>query len=231
MWADCKAESCRPCRPSDPTSDTVKFDPTRLPQKENVPTAANRDAEEAAAAVAAKKRDHDQQLQREHERAEQRRQAEAKAQKLRAEAEAERVREQRALENARIAAAEQAAAEQERQFQRDESARRMRLAKEQEEQRKQEEQANKDMVDQYLKDNGYGDVNSKRKKYFKYKYPLHSAVKEHNVDMVRRLLRCDADPTLTNSAGQTPRQLAEAMDARAPGEAALADVLVALPSQ
>jgi len=215
MWGNCKSDGCRPCSASDPVSDTVKFDASKLPTPCR---------EEDAAGAAARKRDHEEQLQRDREREEQRRRAEAIAEQRRADAEAERLREQKKLEDARRAR-DEAAAEQARK---DEAARLARVAQQQTEEREQEAQANRAMVEEFLKEHGYDDVNSKRKKHFKYKYPLHTAVK-HKPEMVRRLLRCDADPTLTNSAGKTPRQLAEAMGASVLGSAELADVLSALP--
>jgi len=207
MWGNCKSDGCRPCSGSDPVSDTVKFDASKIPTPCR---------EEAASGAAAHKRNHEEQLQRDREREEQRRRAEAIAEQGRAYAEAERLREQKKLE----AAAEQA--------RRDEVARLARVAQQRTEEREQEAQANRAMVEEFLTEHGYDDVNSKRKKHFKYKYPLHTAVK-HKPDMVRRLLRCDADPTLTNSAGKTPRQLAEAMGASVLGSAELAEVLSALP--
>jgi len=207
MWGNCTSDGCRPCSASDPVSDTVKFDASKIPTPCR---------EEAASGAAAHKRNHEEQLQRDREREEQRRRAEAIAEQGRAYAEAERLREQKKLE----AAAEQA--------RRDEVARLARVAQQRTEEREQEAQANRAMVEEFLTEHGYDDVNSKRKKHFKYKYPLHTAVK-HKPDMVRRLLRCDADPTLTNSAGKTPRQLAEAMGASGLGSAELADVLSALP--
>jgi len=215
MWGNCTSDGCRPCSASDPVSDTVKFDASKIPTPCR---------EEAASGAAAHKRNHEEQLQRDREREEQRRRAEAIAEQRRADAEAERLREQKKLEDARRAA-DEAAAEQARK---DEAARLARVAQQQADEREQEAQANRAMVEEFLKEHGYDDVNSKRKKHFKYKYPLHTAVK-HKPEMVRRLLRCDADPTLTNSAGKTPRQLAEAMGASVLGSAELAEVLSALP--
>merc|ERR1739838_1176051 len=51
---------------------------------------------------------------------------------------------------------------------------------------------------------GLTDVNEKKKGNFgKYSYPLHGAVKQCNVDIVRILLENKADKTLTSSSGQT----------------------------
>jgi len=249
MCCNCTSDDCNPCNTSDPVSDTVVFDISRLKLNANVPTAPNREAvkhsaptaidretAEAAAVAAAHKRNHEEQLQRDNERWEQRRRTEAMAERRRADAGAERLRKQQANgwpmlwcandEDARRAA-DEAAAEQARE---DEVARLVRVEKEQAEQHLQEVQANRHMVEEFLRDNGYEHVNFKRKKHFKYKFPLHTAVKQGKPEMVRRLLRCDADPTLTNSAGKTPLQLAETMGASVPGSAELADMLSALPA-
>jgi len=211
MWGSCSSQGCRPCSASDPVSDTVKFDASKI-----------------VAEADANKRNHQEQLKRDKEREDQRRQAEAIAEQRRADAAAalaeQRLREQKKLDDAQRAA-DEAAAEQARK---DEAARVARVAQQQAEEREQEAQANTAMVEEFLKEHGYSSVNSKRKKHFKYKYPLHTAVK-HKPEMVRRLLRCEADPTLANSAGQTPRQYAEALGASVLGSDELADVLSALP--
>jgi len=51
---------------------------------------------------------------------------------------------------------------------------------------------------------GLTDVNEKKKGNFgKYSYPLHTAVKQCNTEIVRILLENKADKTLTSSSGQT----------------------------
>merc|ERR1712232_636698 len=64
-------------------------------------------------------------------------------------------------------------------------------------------------VDRFLKFKGYAGVNAKRRAGLKSKYPLHSAVKENNPELVALLLNSGADRSLKNSNGCTPLQLAQ----------------------
>jgi len=79
-------------------------------------------------------------------------------------------------------------------------------------QSRQEAQEDQLKVDSFLKANGFADLDSKRKKFFKSFYPLHSAVSQKNADMVQLLLAAGARPTLKNSAGLTALQLAQKLD-------------------
>merc|ERR1712232_6804 len=60
------------------------------------------------------------------------------------------------------------------------------------------------MLAEFLKINGYADVNSKRTKKFRSKFPLHTAAKRVDAHMVSLLLQAGADKTKKNSAGLTP---------------------------
>ena len=51
-------------------------------------------------------------------------------------------------------------------------------------------------------------MNAKRPGLFKFKYPLHTAVKLRDTNMIRVLLAAQADQTLRNSFGETPSELA-----------------------
>jgi len=67
-------------------------------------------------------------------------------------------------------------------------------------------------VNEFLKMHGFkGDVNSKKSysMFKKYKYPLHVAVKEQDVEMVQLLLLEGADQSMKNSSGYTPAEKAE----------------------
>merc|ERR1712014_240652 len=87
-------------------------------------------------------------------------------------------------------------------------AERRRLEEEETARRVDQRQLDDKMVDAYLREKNYADVNALRKSgMFKSKRPLHSAIKDNNAEMVRCLLQANADPSLTDSAGKTARQL------------------------
>lgn len=67
---------------------------------------------------------------------------------------------------------------------------------------------NERMLDDFLSSKGYSSVNAKRTKMFKSKYPLHSAVKDNSLELVKLLLAAQADPSLRSSAGLSPAHLA-----------------------
>merc|ERR1712232_92708 len=89
-----------------------------------------------------------------------------------------------------------------------------RKAEEEEQERLLQEQVARDKakLEAFLKEHGYSGANAKRTKMFKTKYPLHTAVKINDPDMVRILLSAGADGSAKNSAGQTPAQLAKKSD-------------------
>merc|ERR1712183_717702 len=91
----------------------------------------------------------------------------------------------------------------------------------------QQEEEDQTETDKFCKANGFAGVNAKRKKGFGSKYALHSAVKKKDAVMIGRLLRVNADPTLLNSSGQTPYQLADKMNSSG---ADMSEVLAALPA-
>merc|ERR1711879_996965 len=63
----------------------------------------------------------------------------------------------------------------------------------------------------FLKDNGYVDVNRRKGGCCsKGEYPIHTAVRQQNADMVRSLIYCKADVS-KSSNGKTARALAEHM--------------------
>lgn len=81
--------------------------------------------------------------------------------------------------------------------------------------RRQSEEDCKSWVDGYLRRNGYAGINSRRRKpgitsrLFRAKYPLHTAVKQRDANVVRILLWAGAELTMMNSDGLTPLELAE----------------------
>ena len=60
-------------------------------------------------------------------------------------------------------------------------------------------------VAEFMEKHGYFGINKKRRTMFKFKYPLHTAVKYKDTYMIRLLLRLRADPTLKSSSGETPK--------------------------
>jgi hypothetical protein len=247
--------NCYPCSVGDSAQDTVKFDASLMAEhdKENVQTNAvaapcnqKRPREDASTAendtaqallteqeakLAADQMAADVARRQEEERAAKRHEAE----RLQLEA----ARQEKEEADARAAAQ---AAEQHRQEQLREAAEtaerlrqeelrqaaeveRLRQEKEQEEHLAAQRQAAIDKAHAYLTQNRFTDVNALRKSTWKAKRPLHSAVKANDVEIVRCLLLAGADPTLTNSAGQTPCQVAQSLNKNASHAA----VLAALP--
>lgn len=79
-----------------------------------------------------------------------------------------------------------------------------------------EQKQDKEKLAVFLKSHGYAAADVKRKvKLFGYKYPLHSAVKANDAEMVRILMDAGADPAAKNSSGQTPREFATKVDNKA----------------
>lgn len=155
--------------------------------------------EEAAAAAAAEEKRLREEARKAAE-AEARRQAEA-AERMRQEAE-EKARQEEAAAEAAAAeeerqrrAAQQAAAEQ---AMRDRELAAQELAKAEEK------------VSEWCSRHGYKNANTQKKTMRgAAKFPLHTAVKHKDDEMVGMLLRCGADMSKADSKNVTPRQLAE----------------------
>lgn len=200
---------CKACSSSDPTTDTVRVSfPSTVSQEQaqeqekQEPEVAGKTAEaeesarqvaEAAAAEAAARR------------AEEERRLAAEAAERRRIEDEERCRveaEERRRQEEAAARLEQERLERQRQEAAAEEARR---AKEAEDLKK---------LGEFLKQKGYKDVNAKKKSLFSHSFPLHAAVKANDVELVRIMLAQGADPSATNSAGQTARQMAETANKR-----------------
>lgn len=70
------------------------------------------------------------------------------------------------------------------------------------------ERSRREALLSFLKKNGFRDVNSKAGWFFNYRYPLHEAVEQNDVEMVRLLLQNKAKMKLKDANGLTARQLA-----------------------
>jgi len=95
-----------------------------------------------------------------------------------------------------------------------------------EEQRAKEDKEAQERVNAWLKKNGFGSVNAKKKNLMSSLYPLHCAVTQNDSAMVQLLIRFSADPQLANSSKQTPRQLADKLNKKG----SHSEVLAVLPS-
>eukprot|EP00929_Paragymnodinium_shiwhaense_P119700 TRINITY_DN91592_c0_g1_i1.p1 TRINITY_DN91592_c0_g1~~TRINITY_DN91592_c0_g1_i1.p1 ORF type:complete len:418 (-),score=135.53 TRINITY_DN91592_c0_g1_i1:457-1710(-) len=68
----------------------------------------------------------------------------------------------------------------------------------------------KEQVEPFLKAHGYSDVNAAKRTWLgRTKYPLHSAVKENDPEILKLLLQAGADPMVKDSSGSTAAELAE----------------------
>lgn len=232
-WFSCKG----PCAGSDPVSDTVKVDFSKLAsEKENVQPMQVQNKTDEMQKREEKRRAQEELARQQQKEAEQRRQAEEQARRRREEEEAERLRKEKVVrEAAERAAAEAAAAaaaeaaalakaaeEKERLRLEAERAAEEKARQEQEEaeraahleaQRLEEERLAHEKVSSWCKANGFGDMNSKKKSFLGgSKFPLHEAVAKGNEEMVGLMVQLGADKGLKNSKGQTPEDLARKMN-------------------
>eukprot|EP00928_Gymnodinium_smaydae_P010586 TRINITY_DN1398_c0_g1_i1.p1 TRINITY_DN1398_c0_g1~~TRINITY_DN1398_c0_g1_i1.p1 ORF type:complete len:230 (+),score=49.15 TRINITY_DN1398_c0_g1_i1:70-759(+) len=209
--------SCSTCTASDPATDTVRVAlvTPNAEDKENCNT-PNISAEAQLNKKAVDERRYQEDVGAEKAEEERRESASAEAQ----EEERRRLREEERIEEHKkweAAEAERAA----RTAHLHEAARRIRQQREEEErlieqrlqyeaeQRREREAVDSVKLQAFLKQHGYKDAKTKRTKLFKSKYPLHSAVKLNDANVVKLLLEQGADPAATNSAGQTPATVAQ----------------------
>lgn len=209
--------NCRPCSTADPSQDTVKVNAAFLNHydKEN----SNGNAANAPNGVQQHVQESDQErFRRERERqaaeaAARQRALEAKEKQQRVEElrrqreqlEAEERRQREEAERLQYELEAHVAAETERKRREEELLAEARA----EQERLVKAQNDDEKLKEFLATRKYAGVNDRRKSMLKSKYPLHSAVKDNDPDLVRILLQAGADPSLRNSKGKTPRQLAE----------------------
>lgn len=224
--------SCKTCSSSDPTQDTVKVDASKLiSDKENVsPTQVPKTIDDAKvqqrlAQTKAKKEAEERRQAEEEETRRRRKEQEA--------AETHRRKEEAAAAVAAAAAAAAAAEErqrQERQRAAEEDAKKAAeaalMARKAEEERKHAEEELRVMqekVDAWCKSNGYENMNVQKQTFKRAtKFPLHTAVKHQNVEMVEFLVKCGADKEAKDSKGQRPADLATKMNKNGSHEQILA---------
>jgi len=230
--------ACKPCSSSDPASDTVKVDFSKLStggesseDKENsapCPQSNDKMKDEAKVRAEAERKERELERQRaeetrrqqEQER-EQRRQEEASEALRREEEERRRLEEEQEQLRRQEEVQRQKEIEEVAQRELEEQER-----KRAEEQRVKEDQEAQERVSVWLKKNGFGSVNAKKKSMMSSLYPLHCAVSQNDSAMVQLLIRFSADPQLANSSKQTPRQLADKLNKKS----SHSEVLAVLPS-
>eukprot|EP00747_Dinoflagellata_sp_TGD_P161769 gnl/TRDRNA2_/TRDRNA2_178653_c0_seq1.p1 gnl/TRDRNA2_/TRDRNA2_178653_c0~~gnl/TRDRNA2_/TRDRNA2_178653_c0_seq1.p1 ORF type:complete len:253 (-),score=85.51 gnl/TRDRNA2_/TRDRNA2_178653_c0_seq1:223-981(-) len=221
-------DSCRMCSSSDPAADTVKVNAAVFGT--NAFSTMNKENASPQAAAAKVNVDKAEAALREHE--EKARQLEddialqrqVALQKAREETEL-RIRqeqEQKEREEAERIQREHQQQEQERRKHEEElaAARKEREACERAEEEKQMQEA-KAKVEAFLKAKGFKSVDGKRRKLMSTTYPLHTAVKENNAEMVQLLMRSGADVRQKNSSGQTPQDIARKCNKRGSHDAVL----------
>jgi len=205
---------CKPCATSDPATDTVKvvmnLDGGDEPKRAEEESKRQQEEEKKRAAEAEKARKavEDKRLREQIEEKRRIEEEEAKA----AAAEANRLEEEEAArqEEERKKKAE---AERLRKQQEEKAAREREAAEEAERKRVEDEKAKAELVLKealtvWLKKNKLADANAKKKSMFNHCYPLHVAVSQKDLQIVRALLVCGADKNTPNSGGQTPLELA-----------------------
>merc|ERR1719195_2054683 len=101
--------------------------------------------------------------------------------------------------------------EQQKQRELEEAAERSRCerVRQAEAERSAREQERKAIVRAFLKEHGYSDVAAPKRNMLKTKYPIHTAAKKGDPEIVAALLEEGADPAKKNSAGQTAMQVAQ----------------------
>lgn len=219
-WFSCSGA----CSGSDPTSDTVKVDPALLAaqgkDKENVqPKQAPQKAHEAQKAWEEQRKREEQELK-----------AAAERRRLEEEAKRQREEEEARLRREEAAAAEREAAERARmeeaasarlkeaERQAEEKARASREAAEKaraerEAAEKEEKRLAGEKVAAWCKKNGFVNMTTQKKTFMHgSKFPLHKAVSNKDVEMVKLMILLGVDTTAKNSKGQTAADLAASLN-------------------
>jgi len=219
--------SCGPCKDwGSKDYSTVKVDLAALKaqDKENAPNGQANMMSKEEEERERKIREWEAQQERIRREEEERREMERRVQEERerqlaeqCEREAERRRQELEQQQREREAKERQLQEMRRQAQ----LRQQRMEQERQEQIRLQEEARqkkiKDMDDQkkvrtFLQTNGFKSLNQLVRKKFAKVTPLHVAVGQNNVEMVKLLLAAGADPRKTNGKNDTPVKLAQKLD-------------------
>lgn len=222
--------SCKPCNGSDPTQDTVKVDirdvenldkenvqPVQLAKKSDQPCDDIKEKkvaeERRKRAEEAKRKETEalaaQQLQEQLKKAAQK----LAEEKARREAEEEEEARRAAAQKERLEAEAAAVAEAERRLLLEVERQRQLVAEEEAAQSAAELAAAQEKVGEWCKKNKFYDINTQKMTIRgATKFPLHTAVKHQDDEIVRLLLKCGADQHVKDSRKQTPGELAAAMN-------------------
>mmetsp|Transcript_116576 Transcript_116576/g.341179 ORF Transcript_116576/g.341179 Transcript_116576/m.341179 type:complete len:230 (+) Transcript_116576:1-690(+) len=198
----CTAGSCSACSNPNPLTDTVRIPPmVRAPSLMSQDEEGKQRMEEIAAQWRAGSRAEDVQREAETEaqwragdEARQAQEEEAALRKKAEEAEARHAETRRVAEQARIQREER-----ERQAELEEQAKRAELA-----------QRRRSRIDIFLKEHGYTNgINGFKKTCMKKKYPIHSAAKRGDVEILEILILEGANVSEKDSKGKTALDIAQ----------------------
>lgn len=215
---------CKTCSASDKVADTVRVvDPTLLSSMAEGGQVVKSARGEAETVLQEKEEEgglhpvEEQQCAEEQQEAEECRPPREEEQE-----EAEQAEEQQRLQ-LEAAVAEQARRREKAQEEEKEASECARAAREKEQQETAQAAAKaQKQVDAFLRAEGFKSIVAPRKNCCRTSFALHRAVEENDAELVLALLRCGADQTRRNSAGQTPHELAQRRNRKGSHELILA---------
>mmetsp|Transcript_1162 Transcript_1162/g.3359 ORF Transcript_1162/g.3359 Transcript_1162/m.3359 type:complete len:203 (-) Transcript_1162:383-991(-) len=155
---------------------------------------------------------HQQEWQRREESEAEQLRFEAQMQREREETEAQMRREFQAFEEAEARRRAEERNSREREAAALAEAERCRLAQRAETERLAREQERRALVAGFLKEHGYLGPATPKRTMMRTKYPIHTAAKVGDADIVAALVGEGANPAQEDSSGQTPAQIAQSRD-------------------